>query len=445
VAGALGWQLLPWQQQVADVALEVDPRTGEWAHPLVVFTVQRQAGKTVLVGANSIHRCLAGPDRECWFTQQDRTHARAAFMKLVKRVRRGVMGPPFTKIRESNGSESITFPNGSSYGIFAPSEDALHGTTNALVNIDEAWSFDDVRGTELVQAILPTFATVDGQLWIFSAAGNHHSTWLRSLVDAGRLVAASGATTGMAYFEWGIGDDVDTADLAAVAAAHPASGYTLRPTALADASRIMTAEEFARAYGNRWSTTGGESVIPTMIWALAADDLVTRLPEPGMCCLGLDVGRDGADTAIVAAWRDDDGTGHVELVDVRTGTGWVVQRLAELVGKLKPRAILYDRLGPALAVGDACARARLRVSVATFEDVAGAASAFLTGLSDRTIRVRPHPALDAAAAAASRRMVGDRWVWDRREANQTVAALIAATLALWGFDHAPRPPRFTVR
>jgi hypothetical protein len=431
---------MPWQRQVADVALEIDPATGEWAHPLVVCTIQRQAGKTVLLGANSVHRCLSGPDRECWSTAQDRVHARQSFMKLVKRIRHGVMSPPFTKIRESNGSESISFPNGSAYGIFAPSDDALHGTTNALVNIDEAWSFDESRGTELMQAILPTFATVAGQLWITSAAGTYRSTWLRSLIEAGRLVAESGTTTGMAYFEWSIGEDTDIADLAAVAAAHPAWGHGLRPAALADASRIMTPEEFARAYGNRWpSSSGGDSVIPSMIWSLAADDITTALPDPGICSLGLDVGRDGADAAIVAAWRSGDGIGHVELVDSRPGTSWVPERLIELAAKLKPRAVLYDRMGPAVAVGDACQRARVRgISAVTLDDLAGAASAFLTGLSDRTIRVRPHPVLDVAAGVATRRMVGERWVWDRRDTAQSVAALIAATLALWAFDHTPR-------
>jgi hypothetical protein len=96
-------------------------------------------------------------------------------------------------------------------------------------------------------------------------------------------------------------------------------------------------------------------------------------------------------------------------------------------------------MGPAVAVGDACQRARVRgISPVTLDDLAGAASAFLTGLSDRTIRVRPHPILDVAAAAAARRTVGERWVWGRRETAQSVAALIAATLALWAFDHTPR-------
>src|SRR5262245_51822662 len=187
VAAALDWRFMPWQRHVLDVALEVDPATGEWAYPLVVLTVQRQAGKTVLVGSNAVHRCLSGTDRECWYTAQRRKDARDNFMRLVKRVRRSPVLAPLAKVRESNGSESLTFPTGSAYGLFAPTDEALHGSANALVCVDEAWTFDEVRGDELQQAIMPTFTTVDGQMWVFSAAGNVNSTWLNTIMDNGRL------------------------------------------------------------------------------------------------------------------------------------------------------------------------------------------------------------------------------------------------------------------
>ncbi len=434
---------MPWQDDTIDVAREIDPATGELAHPVVVITVQRQAGKTVLSGSNATHVCLTEPDMTCWYTQQDRRHARDTLLKLAKRVRRSPFAPPFTKIRESNGSESIEYPTGSSYGIFAPSDDTLHSTTNRLVNIDEAWSFDQVRGDELLQAIVPTFATVDGQLWIFSAAGNHKSTWLRGLVDAGRLAAEAGATTGMAYFEYSIGDDVDPTDLVAVAAAHPANGYTLRPRALADAAALMSVDEFARAYGNRWTGIAAERTIPALLWSLAADAF-TPLPPAGVAALALDVDRDGASAAIVAAWRDPVGVGHIELVDFRPGVSWVPARLTELIERLRPRARWYDRMGPAVDVGDECLRAGIDLHPATFDDVAGAAPMFLRGLADRTARVRPHPAFDAAADVAGKREVGDRWVWGRPTPDAKISPIRAGSLALWAWDHTVPPAPFRI-
>ena len=45
VAAYLGGSLMPWQRQVADVALELDPNDpGAWRYPVVVVTVPRQAG-----------------------------------------------------------------------------------------------------------------------------------------------------------------------------------------------------------------------------------------------------------------------------------------------------------------------------------------------------------------------------------------------------------------
>jgi hypothetical protein len=45
--------------------------------------------------------------------------------------------------------------------------------------------------------------------------------------------------------------------------------------------------------------------------------------------------------------------------------------------------------------------------------------------------------LDNAAAAAARRALGDSWAWARRQSTVSISALTAATVGLWGWDHAP--------
>src|SRR5687767_7254756 len=75
VARLLGKPLMPWQQQVADVALEVDPATGLLVYREVVLTVPRQAGKTLLGLAVKTHRCLGfGEPQNVLYTAQDRIH-----------------------------------------------------------------------------------------------------------------------------------------------------------------------------------------------------------------------------------------------------------------------------------------------------------------------------------------------------------------------------------
>jgi len=435
---------MPWQVAASDVAGEVDPVTGEWAYDLVVLIVQRQAGKTALVGSTASQRCLTSPDVGAWYTAQKREDARDNWMQVVKRIGRSALRKPVCKVRESNGSETVTFPNGSTYRVFAPVPDALHGKANIFVCVDEGWAFDEVRGDELTQAILPTFATVAGQMWVISAAGHAGSTWLAALRDAGRASVDAGVRSGICYIEYGIDDKTDPTDLAAVAAAHPANRYTLRPEAIPKAAKIMKPGEFARAYGNRW-TGAPERVIPALLWA-NTEDTLTELPAPGGMALAFDVGLGGRDAAICIAWRDSAGRVHVELVDVREGTSWLVPRLRELVAKLRPRLLVYDRFGPAVDVGDAAIRARLSLRPITIDEYTVACPTMLNAIVEGQIGIRPHPALDAAAAAAVKRTVGERWVWGRRASSDSIAGLVAATLALWGWDHAPPPPvRFVVR
>src|SRR5262245_30403637 len=72
LAEVLGWPPMPWQRQVLDVALEIDPSTGDWCYPTVCLTVQRQAGKTSLFGPAALHRCLLSTDQRVWYTAQKR-------------------------------------------------------------------------------------------------------------------------------------------------------------------------------------------------------------------------------------------------------------------------------------------------------------------------------------------------------------------------------------
>ena len=58
VARRLRKPLMPWQQHAVDVALEVDPDTGELFYEEVVLSVPRQSGKTTLLIALMVWRCL---------------------------------------------------------------------------------------------------------------------------------------------------------------------------------------------------------------------------------------------------------------------------------------------------------------------------------------------------------------------------------------------------
>jgi hypothetical protein len=295
-----------------------------------------------------------------------------------------------------------------------------------------------MKGRALDQAIIPTQATKpDAQVIKVSTAGDASSTWWLGSVEAGRAAVEAGRDSGICYFEWSCPDELDPCDPASWPVYHPAYGRTIGDEAMHAALDMLGPDDFARAYGNRWVSTLAR-VIPLGAWRAAREE-PAEMPEPGRVALAFDVAVDRSDAAIVAAWRDSTGVGHVEVADHREGTGWVAERLGELAERWRPVALAYDAAGPALDVADVATRAGLVLEGLTAKEYAAACAGLLEALcaDEPTIRVRGHPALDSAAGAAVRRALGDAWAWGRRQSTESIAALTAATVAVWAFDHAP--------
>jgi hypothetical protein len=434
LAAAMGRPLMPWQRQVADTALEVDA-AGHFVYPLVVVTVPRQSGKTVTYSVVGQHRALTMPRARVWFCMQTGEDARDWFLNEHLPLM-----TPFDaqlQVRRSNGSEHTRWRySGGTFRPFSPTSDALHGKTTDLVIVDEAWAFDPIRGRELDAAIIPTQATRPGaQVWKFSTAGTDASTWLLASVEAGRAACNAGKRSGLAYFEWAISPELDPTEPDSWPLYHPAYGRTIARPAMEAALQLLGPEEFSRAYGNKWLHTTAR-VIPHGLWLEAArgDQL---MPAAGDLALAFDVALDRSDAAIVVFHRDEGGCGRAEVAEHAPGAGWVVDRLKGLAEKWNPVAVGYDAAGPAVDVADQARRAGLEVEGLGAADYAAACAGLLQGLVDHTLTYRPHPALDDAAAAAGRRTLGDRWAWGRRTAGVSIAALTAATVAAWSYDHAP--------
>lgn len=435
---AMGKPLMPWQRYVADVGLELDD-DGKFAYSLVLVTVPRQSGKTTLFGGVMSQRALVTPSARVWFTMQT---AKDAVDWLTNEH-----WPLLSKfgnaaaLRRMAGSEHVKWRQ--SEGLvrpFPPSPTGLHSKVSDLVVIDECWAFDLQRGMQLDQAVVPTQATrPNAQVFKCSTAGDATSLWWLGTVEAGRAAVASRRDSGVAYFEWSCPDDADPTDPATWPTYHPAYGATIGAEAMQAALDMLGADEFARAYGNRWVAMVAR-VIPLAAWRAAADH-APPMPTSGDVALGFDVALDRSDAAVVAAWRDGNGLAHIEVAEQRSGVGWVPERIGELIGRWHPVALAYDAAGPAIDVADVLARGGQRLSAIGGRDLAAACAALLEAISAGQVRIRPHPALDAAAASAARRPVGDAlWTWGRRQSSTSIATLSAATVALWAYDHAAVGP-----
>lgn len=458
LAEGRGHPFMPWQRRGVDVALEVvedptSPRGWSWAYRIVIVTVPRQAGKTTLLGDVNLHRCLLCERARTWLTAQTRQDARDTWMDVASDVTQGPLGRLF-QVRRSNGSEALTTPNGSTFRVFAPTEDALHGKANELVTVDEAWAFDALQGAALDQAIIPTFTTTGGQLWIVSTAGHGLSEWLLGYIDRGRAAIAADTRGPVCFIEYGV--DPQLAPMVAeglsgqgkarrrafdaILATHPGSGYTLREDVLDQAASAMAPGEFLRAYGNLWTRTA-ERTIPDHLWEASAVREGWTPPDPGNLALTFDVNLDRQAAVIAAAWRDQAaGPIRTQVIDHQPGTSWVVPRFRELADRWRPAVMGYDRAGPAVDVADELERGGLDLVGLTGREFAVASVGFLAALGDRRLEHHHDPALDDAIANATTRPMGDgAWVWTRRGSTGSIAALTAATTAVYLYDHRPTP------
>ncbi|WP_280383351.1 terminase large subunit domain-containing protein [Nocardia wallacei] len=441
VAALLGTPLLPWQRQVADVACEIDAR-GLYRYGTVVVSVPRQSGKTTLVLANGVERCLMVPNRRVWHTAQTGQDAREKFLEMAEPFAASQLGKLAAQLKRGAGNTRLVFRHGSTFRPHPPTMDALHGQQSDLNNVDEAWVFDEAQGANLVQAIIPTQATRPGaQTWVTSTMGTADSTWFHDLSDRGRA-----GEPGICYFEWSIPDDADPDDLEAVAAAHPAYGHLIDMEAIRRARAAMgTPAAFARAYGNRRTATS-ERVIPLDAWIRAQDD--APLPSSARPVFGAAVAWDRTETAILAA-VEVDGLPVVEVVDVRPGTSWAVDACEAASTVADGAAVVVDGHGPSGPLADHLEQRGVPVIRPRTADVTTAAADLYdrithtdpaTGVTAPRIRFRHDSALSAAVDCAARRLVGDgAWTWGRRTSTGSIAALEAATLAVWGTVRDPGP------
>lgn len=149
-------------------------------------------------------------------------------------------------------------------------------------------------------------------------------------------------------------------------------------------------------------------------------------------CFGVDVSPDRAWAAVGVAGLRADGSRHVELVEYRRGTSWVVERVAELVAKWRPAAVVVDAGSPAGSLLADLQSARVDVVLTSTRDYAQACGGFFDAVDGGFVRHRGQAELDEAVLGAQRRPLGDAWAWARKASTSVdISPLVAVTLAHW--------------
>lgn len=448
VMAKLGAPPMPWQKYVSDVALEIDPNTGLFAHREVGISVSRQQGKTELCLGAQVHRALAWQRQNIVYAAQTRGMARQRWedefwekivgSELAKRAR----------IRKSNGNEAILWSaTRSKMGITANTEKAGHGPPLDLGFIDEAFAHEDDR---LEQAFSPAMLTrAMAQLWWASAGGTTKSAWLNKKRTVGRELVErlweSGVRPAAAYFEWYAPEDMPRDDPATWRATLPALGFTVTEAVIQAELEKMDPAEFDRAYLNRTRkpTPPVDPNVPKGQWPGLADTRAKHTAGSDLA-FAIDVSQDRGSSSIAMSSKRPDGRVHLELVDRRPGTDWVVPAMARLTSLWRPLVVAVASSGaPAGSLIDGLVKAgitapddkerphRGHLVVMRSNDIVEACGQLADAMNQGTAVHLDQAPLTAAVNGARTRRMGDAWQLDRTSSLVDVSPLVAVTLARW--------------
>jgi hypothetical protein len=458
VSRRIGTPFIPWQRDLADIAREVDPATGEPWYRQVIAIAERQTGKTVFTRAQNTDVCIYTPRARVVYTAQNRTMALQRLEEdfwvplndsplrslLNDRVGRRTGKPGLSG---KGGQEHIAFGNGAGWWIDSVKDASGHGPSLDNGTIDEAFAHGDAR---VEQSMIPATSNRPGaQIYVVSAAGNHASTYLREKVHAARAMVEHEATkplhlrtSRIALVEFAAGPDEDPADPATWWRRHPGLGYLTTEEFLHSAyqaAALTNLDEFTRPFLGWWPVAKApDPVVPKLTWneqgvALAADARPWGRP---MWCVDVAPDRDWSAVGFAATLPDDafllDGQPARAWLDVvahEPGTHWVVRHLVKLRTEFGGDDVVLDGTGAAGALAADLEAEGFTVHRLSLRDKVDACGAFYDDALSRRLRHRADPVLNSALMTAVKHYTGDAWTFWRGRSLADITPLYAVVLA----------------
>lgn len=432
LAAAAGLALDPWQRLALEVGLS-ERADGSWAAFEVAVLVSRQNGKGAILEARELFGLFLGGERLILHSAHEFKTAKEAFY----RMRRLIEDSPdldrrVKQVKQSNEEVSIELLSGQRLRYVARSSGGGRGFTGDCVILDEAYNL----GPEQMAALLPTLsARPNPQLWYTSSAPMASSVQLHRV----RQRAMSDSPGRLAFLEWSIAPDDPHDDPVSWAKANPGLGIRISAEHIAaemDAMEGVFARERLGVPDDPPSDAQ-DRIIAVADWDAAAD------PESavdGPVGFAVDVTPDRQWASVCVAGARSDGLFHVELVEHRRGTSWVVPWLRERLVKWPNVGVALDPSGPAGSLVPELHSVGLEPRLSSARDMAQACGRFVDVIADGRLRHVGEPKLNVAVAGARRRTLGDAWAWARRDTSVDLSPLVGVTLALWLFSQPVEPP-----
>jgi hypothetical protein len=423
LAASAGLVLDPWQAYALEQMLG-RRKDDLWSAFECALVVPRQNGKGAVLEA----RALAGLfllDEQLilWSAHQFKT-AREAFRRVIGYIENTPnLKARVKNVRTSHGEEGVELKTGQRLQFVARSRTSGRGFTGDVAILDECQVLD----AEDMAALLPTLSTRPNPQVIYTGTVDDNATQLRGLRDR----ALAGGDRSLCYLEWSADDDADPADPKTWAQANPALGIRISQEFIGReyAAMVNDLDWFKQERLSIWPKRAPDGVFDESVWSARIDESST-LVDP--VCFGIDVSPDRTWAAIGVAGARADGLKHIELVEYRRGTGWVVERMRELVDKWRPAAVVVDAGGPAGSLLADFEAARIATVLTSARDYAQACGMFFDAVDGGFVFHLGQQDLTAAALIARRRPLGDAWAWSRKSSTDaSISPLVAVTLAHW--------------
>jgi len=426
-----------WQKDLNRCILAKDS-SGLYAADTVAMSIPRQVGKTFDVGALVFADSIINPGTTTVWTAHRFKVSRETFNELRTWAKSPLLAPhiEYEDITTAAGNESIPFRNGSRIVFAARERGAIRGFTKVRrLILDEAQILTESAMSDLA----PTMNQAENPQIIMMGTppkpgdpGEVFTALRKAALDGdseGALYAEFSATAGapVNINEPGFWD--------AMAEANPSYPSRTSKRAIKRLRKLLTNDDdFRREAQGIWDSDGRVSLFEAGAWDAGRRD--TRPDGLTVNSLAMAVSIDLAHSAIVAGSEDPDGGVWVKPLHHGPGTKGVVDRCKELQEAFGVDVVVDGR-GPGAVLIPHLEKAGVKLHIASTGDVLDAFANLETKIRDRQFFHVDAPELDAAAAGAVRRPVGDRSALGRKKSEADISPLEAASLAAWRAGLAP--------
>lgn len=413
----------PWQDGTGRAIL-AKRADGTYAASIggVVISIPRQVGKTFLIGALVFALCLLHPGLTVIWTAHRLRTAAETFASMQAFCRRAKVKAHVKKVVRGSGDEAIELHNGSRI-LFGARE---RGFGRGFADVD-VLVFDEAQilTENAIDDMVPATNTADNPLLIFTGTPPK-PTDPGEVFTRKRADAIAGESEDTIYIELSADEGADPRDRSQWAKANPSYPRRTPDAAMLRMLKNLSGDSFVREALGVWDPVNIAQIIPAAKWSACADG---QSGIDGVPVFALEVSDDRAWSTFAAAGKSTSGDFvHVEVIDPRPGTGWVVDRAVELQTKWGGR-IAINKASPAAALIPDLLVAEVKVVEVSTEDHAKSCGRFFDGVVNEVIRYRPQVVLDKAVRGAAKRGYGDAWVWSRRKSSVDISPLVAVTLA----------------